>query len=215
MVQYCRTHIRFPDDKDGELREEMNRLATTPWLPQQHDPHGRPTPSNRLYFHRDTVGDEPSCSVCIRVDEPGHWIVGSVVPDAGQVPRIPPDQYNRIVASFESDIVTPAARAVGGTASTEWSDTRMDRLEDHFSPEAVGLLQCFCETSNRSDLGSHPFDQEKWIGFLLRAYDDKRNVHCDTFGTCLKAAEWWPEKDVPRLVEEYDFAMRLLKQARR
>ena len=35
------------------------------------------------------------------------------------------------------------------------------------------------------------------------------------FGNCLKSAKWWPEEGICRLVREYDFAMRLLKQSGR
>jgi hypothetical protein len=32
------------------------------------------------------------------------------------------------------------------------------------------------------------------------------------FGACLQAKGWWPQEHIPVLEEEYEFALRLLKQ---
>lgn len=212
MEHFPQMHIRFPPAKEVELHKEMKRLASAPWLSQPHNPFGKPADSDRFYFHRDNVGDEPSCTVCIWRNEPGHWIVTNLVPDKGQVNPIPIDQYKKILTNFESEIAEPAAETIKGITSI---DTSQYRLEDYFSRDAVRLLRHFCETSNQSDLGHHPSDQEKWIEFLLRVYDDNTDVHCDVFGSCLHTAGWWPENGIRRLVSEYDFAMRLLRQSGR
>ena len=142
----------------------------------------------------------------------GHWVVQAIVPDEGQISQIPLDMYKAILSEFELQIAEPAANAVEGMTAIELSQYR---LEDYFSPNAVALLEAFCATSNQGDLGSHPSDQEKWIRFLLAAYDEGKNIHCDIFGNCLKTAQWWPEDGIRRLVHEYDFAMRLLQQSDR
>ena len=109
-------------------------------------------------------------------------------------------------------IADPAAETVEGMTGIELSQYR---LQDYVSPDTVGLLETFCATSNQGDLGSHLSDQEKWIRFLLAAFDDGNVVHCEIFGNCLKTAGWWPEEGIRRLVREYDFAMRLLEQSGR
>lgn len=212
MEHFPQMDIRFPPAKEAELHEEMKRLASAPWSSQTHDPFGRPASSDRFYFHRDNVGDEPSCTVCIWRKELGHWIVLNIVPDEGQGHQIPINQYKKILTNFESEIAGPAAETIEGITSI---DTSQYRLEDYFSPDAVKLLRHFCETSNQSDWGQHLSDQEKWMEFLLRVYDDNTDVHCDVFGRCLHTAGWWPEEGISRLVSEYDFAMRLLKQSGR
>jgi len=212
MEHYPKMDIFFPQAREEELHEEMKRLARAPWSSQPHNPLGKPADSGRFYFHRDNVGDDPSCTVCIRRDKPGHWIVNNIVSDEGQVRKIPISQYKKILINFESEIAGPAAEYVEGYPSIGISQYR---LEDCFSPEAVKLLKNFCETSNQSDLGTHLSDQEKWIAFLLWVYDDNSSVHCDIFGKCLQTAKWWPEKGIRILVNEYDFAMRLLKQSGR
>ncbi|MHC4474838.1 MAG: hypothetical protein ACYTEL_04290 [Planctomycetota bacterium] len=212
MEHYPKMDISFPPAREAELHKEMERLAHTPWSPQPYNPHGKPADGDHFYFHRDVVGDEPSCTVCIWRKEPGHWIVTTLVPDEGQVTPIPIDQYKKILTNFESDIAEAAAGSVEGITSIDMS---LYRLEDYFSREAVKLLQHFCDTSNQSDLGQHLDDQEKWIAFLLQVYDDNNDVHCDIFGRCLQTAGWWPEEGIPILVSEYDFAMRLLEQSGR
>ena len=54
-----------------------------------------------------------------------------------------------------------------------------------------------------------------WMNFLICAYDEGKNVHCDIFGKCLRASGWWPEDGIRDLVHEYDFALRLLRQSGR
>jgi len=208
MEHYPHMYVRFPPGKEAELHEEMKRLSIEPWSPQPHNPFGKPVSNDRFYFHRDIVGNEPSCTLCIWRKEPGYWIVGNIVPDEGQISQIPLDQYKKILTEFESNIAEPGAEIVEGITSIELSQYR---LEDYFSNDAVKLLELFCTTSNMSDLGQHPSDQEKWMNFLIQSYDDNADVHCDIFGSCLKSAGWWPEDYIPRLVREYDFALRLLK----
>jgi hypothetical protein len=134
----------------------------------------------------------------------------NIVPDEeGQ--QLTVKQYVRILRDFDASVAEPAADAVGGMTAIE-TDRR--GLEDYFSPEAVRLLERFCKTSNVSDLGTHPNDQEMWMRFLLyvHRYSASR-VNGDTFDACLKATGWWPEEYIDRLVHEYDFAMALLRQA--
>lgn len=203
-------NIHFPPARESELHAEMKRLASAPWAPHPHDAFERPPQDGSFYFHRDVVGDHPSCTLCIRREKDGHWIVQAIVPDEDRPQQIPLEAYKAILNEFNSQIAEPAAEKVKGMTGIELSHYR---LEDYFSQNAVGLLETFCHTSN--GFGSHPSDQEKWMRFLIAAYDDGNDVHCDVFGNCLKTAEWWPEKDIPRLVREYDFAMCLLHQSGR
>jgi hypothetical protein len=205
-------NIYFPPSRENELHEGMKLRATAPWAPQEYDAFNRPPKDGSCYFHRDVVGDQPSCTLCIRREKDGHWVVQNIVPDKGQVQQITLDMYKAILREFESQIADPATEAVEGHAAVEFS---VYRLEDYFSPDAVGLLHAFCASSNQGDLGSHPSDQAKWIRFLLAAFDDGKNIHCDIFGNCLRTAQWWPEEGISRLVHEYDFSMRLLQQSGR
>jgi hypothetical protein len=205
-------NVQFPPAREDELHNEMKRRAKAPWSAQPFNPFGKEPQDGNFYFHRDIVGDEPACTLCIRRDKPGHWIIHAIVPDEGQPTPIPVQQYKKILSEFDSKIAEPATNSVQGIAAVEISEFR---LEDYFSPKAEELLRRFCSTSNQSDLGTHLSDQEKWIAFLLCAFDEKKEVHCDIFGDCLRNARWWPEIGVSQLVSEYDFAMRLLKQSGR
>lgn len=209
MEHYPKMDIRFSPASEDKLHKEMQRLATAPWSPQPYDPFKRTPNDGRFYFHRDVVGNQPSCTVCIWRKKPGHWIVTNLVPDEGQITKIPIGQYKDILNCFESEIAEPAATSIGGMTSIEMSQYR---LQDYFSSKAVTLLKNFCESSNQSDLGQHPSDQKKWIDFLLHVYSDNNNIHCDIFGQCLQSENLWPETGIQQLVSEYDFAMRLLEQ---
>ncbi|MBX3362278.1 MAG: hypothetical protein KF705_12695 [Phycisphaeraceae bacterium] len=123
--------------------------------------------------------------------------------------HISKSQYVELLREFDERIACPATEGVGGMTSI---DAEKETLTDHFSSEELRLLKLFCSSSNASDLGSHPSDQEKWMAFLIAVHRNGKNVHCDTFGACLRSERCWPEHGIDRLVSEYDFAMRLLRQ---
>ncbi|MEM1228066.1 MAG: hypothetical protein AAGJ40_20440 [Planctomycetota bacterium] len=208
--RYPAMNIHFPSVREADLLSEMQRIASAPWTSQPHDTFNRPPQDGYFYFHRDVVGDHPSCTLCVRREKGGHWIVQNIVPDEDQPQQIPLDAYKTILSEFESQIAEPAADSVKGVTAIELSHYR---LEDYFSRRAIGLLETFCETSN--GYGSNPSDQEKWMWFLIAAYDDGDEIPCDVFGNCLKTAKWWPEDGIPRLVREYDFSMSLLQHSGR
>jgi len=201
--------IHFPGIKEIALLEAMKSRANSPWQWQAHNTFGKPPDEGSFYFHRDKTNSEPPCTVCIHRIAPGHLRVQTIVPDAMKV-HIPADQYVAILNEFDSQIATPVTEALNGMTSI---GTSKHTLEDHFSPEAVKLLEHFCTTSNVADHGTHLSDQGKWMAFLLQVHRNNENVHCDTFGACLTAKKWWPEDGIRTLVDEYDFAMRLLEQA--
>ncbi len=210
MDKLRKLEINFPAAREKDLLDDMQRRAVKPWSQQGVDTHGnRPRPEN-FYFHRAAVGEAPPCAVCIRRDKPGHWDISAIVPDRRGT--ISAAQHNEILQEFASHIAEPAAALVQGLTAVQLSEYR---LADHFSPAAVDLLRSFCETSNQGDSGTQPLDQEKWIKFLLQAYDDGRHVPGDIFRNCLTSTGWWRADGISTLVGRYDFAMQLLEQSGR
>ena len=57
--------------------------ALAPWSPHQLDWDEWMPNDDYLYFHRDALGDDPSCVLCIWREKPGHWAVVNIVPDEG------------------------------------------------------------------------------------------------------------------------------------
>jgi len=196
--------IECPPARESDLHEEMTRRATPPWSRQPHDPLGKPPKEGCFYFHRDAVEDEQACTVCIRRDRPGRWLVQLTADELGPIPV---QQYKRILRAFEAAIADPAATAVGGMAAIGISYYRLD---DYFSPAAVDLLRRFCSLTNGNR--AHHSDQERWIAFLTRAHQDGHRVHCDVFGEALRNAQWCPKRVIPSLVSEYDFALDVLEK---
>jgi hypothetical protein len=210
MQVYPDLTIRFAESKQADLLAAMKRRAAPPW--QWRDlPGEEPLLGQYFYFHRDAVGADPDCTVCIHVYGPGKWIVVNVLRD--ERTRIPQDRYVMTLREFDEQIAEPAAESVGGMTAI---DTDERSLEDYFSPRAIRLLHCFCKTSNVADRGAHASDQQKWMAFLLEVYRSTAEpVDCEVFGACLEATDWWPGEYIPALVLEYEFAMRLLRQAER
>lgn len=209
MEVYPVMDIRVPGNREDEMLKAMKSKAgaSALWQWQSHDPHGRPPEGGKFYFHREKSDGEPPCTLCLRRKERGHLVVQSIVPDANTVSRIPVDQYVGILTEFDTLIAGPVADSLSGMTAV---GTSKHTLQDYFSREAIRLLKEFCTTSN--GYGSHPAEQEKWRAFLIYAYRNDDDVHCDTFGACLREAECWPEDGIPQLVREYDFAVQLLHQ---
>jgi hypothetical protein len=211
MRVYPTLTIYFPESKDSELVAAMKAQAVLPWRWTDEFADGLGDARDcYIQFHRVPLETIPPCLLSIS-QSPGKFVVEHIAslaePGIGP-PKLSIDQYVRILRDFDALVAVPAAESVKGTTAM---DTDRRTLEDYFSKAAIRLLQRFCETSNVSTLGSHPSDQQKWLGFLLRVHHEKaERVPCDTFGACLEAKEWWPDKDIPRLVHEYDFALELL-----
>jgi len=200
--------IHFPGIREDELLEAMKSSAADSdlWQWQDHDPFGRPSESGKFYFHRDRNNEEPSCTLCMHRKKSGHLIVHTITPD--EYKRIPVDQYVLILNDFDNLIAGPAADSLSGMTAI---GTSKHTLRDHFSGEAVRLLEFFCTTSN--SYGTHPADQKKWFDFLLYVHQNNEDVHCDVFGAFLRETGWWPEDGIARLVHEYDFALLLLQRS--
>lgn len=207
MDVYPDMDIRYPEDAEASLAEGMASRASGLWK-QSGSPVNRPTGDGEYFFHRDTDGVIPACTVCIGRKAPGHSVVRNIVPDKmGE--NIAIEQYVAVLQEFNASIAEPATEAVDGMTSI---DTNKRTLEDYFSKESIELLRYFCETSN--GYGSHASDQRKWRAFLLHVHrNEKEKVHCDVFGRLLKATGWFPEDGIADLVHEYDFALELLEQA--
>lgn len=192
--------------KEEDLLKMMEGLAKSPWHLHKQD-----LKEGSYTFHREASDNFPLCGAHVGRTDPGRWWLCNLNPvEVGD--SISFEEFNSLVKEFDQLIAAPAAKAIGGYTSLH-ADTC--HLSDHFSNEATKLFKRFSQAANWSDGGAHPSDQEKWIDFLLRAYDDGTDVHCDQFGNCVRKEQLWPDKHIPKLVSEYDFAMRLLKQAGR
>src|SRR5438128_1274233 len=74
--------IHFPANKEAELLGSMTGRATPPWSRQPHNPFGKLPTDGQSFFHRDGVGTDLPCTLCIHRESPGRFVVGSIVPDA-------------------------------------------------------------------------------------------------------------------------------------
>jgi hypothetical protein len=210
MQVYPLLNIRFPEQKEPELVDAMRRRAAPPSRWRPYEPVNCRVEEGEAFFRRDAVGADPPCILYLCREGPGNWAVTHIQAECEGVHFLALDEYVAILRDFDVLIAEPAAEELGGMTSI---DTTQRSLEDYFPAEAVRLLKLFCTTSNKSDLGSHPSDQRKWIAFLLCVYFSRAEVDCDTFGQCLHATGWWPEDHILTLVNEYELAMRLLEQA--
>ena len=186
----------------------MRGRAADPWSWQPHDAFGNPPEDGHFYFHRHGTDEFPPGSICLYRKRRGILVVGTIARDEDSTVN-PISFAHGILKEFRNRIVSPAAKLANGRVRLGGSQ---HSLENYFSKKAIHLLKAFCRS--KGDLGRHPCDQEMWMRFLRYVRRYYRNPpHCDVFGKCLSEKKWWPECDIHRLVDQYDFAMRLLAQA--
>ncbi len=203
MEKTPQLRIGFEPVHEVELLEYMKQLAQSPpWTPLEKNPMGHPAKDGFAFFHRDVVGVDPSCILCIQRTKDGLWAVGAFVPDEGQT--FPLDSCKAVLRDFDARIAEPAAKKFGGATELDYSEYELRR---YFSPAEVALLESYCSSS-----GSHSSDQEEWVDFLLTVHDSPKQVDCDVFRNCLRTSKWLDEERIQNLAHEYDFAARLLQR---
>jgi hypothetical protein len=209
MDVYPDMDIHFPENRESELLQEMRSRESALWASQEHNTVDRPVEDGEYFFHRDSDGIIVACALCIIRTAPGHLRVTNIVPDK-MGDHISVDQYAQMLHEFDSQIAAPSAEAVEGMTVVE---TSRQNLSDYFSQRSIELLKAFCLGSNAGDLGNHPSDQRKWRAFLLHVfYNEEERVSGDVFGRLLSSENWWPDSNIRRLANQYNFAMALLEQ---
>jgi hypothetical protein len=210
MEAFPELDIYFPNDQESRLIDAMKKRANGQWQWRPHGPGTQSVKDGQYFFHRVADKLAPASTLYLARKAPGHLWVPCFTSDTTDA-QIPWGNLPGMIQDFCTQIADPAANIVDGYCSV---GTSTHTLEDYFSSESIALLQGFCTSSNAGDLGTHPRDQERWMAFVIHHYRNRtKRVAGDVFGELLRDKEWWPEYGIPRLVREFDFAMRLLEQA--
>lgn len=126
--------------------------------------------------------------------------VSNIVPTKGHSLGI--ENYNEILVEFTNRFARPVAedRAVRCDMTSDWVD-----IADDLGPTAFDALVAAASFPT----GTHPSDRERWINFILTARHQALDVDVTLLARWLEAEGFTPRR-ASDLVEEYDFALKLL-----
>ncbi len=126
--------------------------------------------------------------------------VSNIVPTRGQA--LSADSYNEILVEFTSRFARPAcdALAIRCELTNDWVD-----LAAQLGQRAFKALVAAALFPN----GTHPSDEERWIRFILTARKESLDINLTLLARWLEAEGFTPRR-ASDLVNEYDFALKLL-----
>ena len=126
--------------------------------------------------------------------------VSNIVPTKGHSLGV--ENYNEILVEFTNRFARPVAdeRAIRCELTSDWADFGGDLGETAF--EALVAASIFPS-------GTHPSDRERWMRFILTAREQALDVDLVLLARWLEAEGFTPRR-ASSLVDEYDFALKLL-----
>ena len=129
-----------------------------------------------------------------------HLYVSNIVPTEGHSLGV--ENYNEILVEFTNKFARRVADdlAVRCELTSDWVDFAGDLGEMAF--QALVAASIFPG-------GTHPSDRERWMRFILTARQEELDVDLVLLARWLEAEGFTPRR-ASHLVEEYDFALKLL-----
>lgn len=152
-------------------------------------------------FERIAEGERPGALLfLVPNQDENHLYVSNIVPTKGHSLGV--DNYNRILLEFTQRFVRPVAddRAISCELTDEWVD---------FAGDLGGTAFDGLTAATAFPNGTHPGDVERWMRFILIARREALAVDLVLLARWLEAEGFTPERAAD-MVEEYDFALKLL-----
>lgn len=129
-----------------------------------------------------------------------HLYVPNIVPTQGH--SLGGENYNEILVEFTNRFARPVAdaRAIRCVLTSDWVDFAENLSETAF--KAIVAAAIFPN-------GTHPSDRERWMRFILTARKEALDIDLVLLARWLEAEGFTPRR-ASDLVNEYDFALKLL-----
>lgn len=89
------------------------------------------------------------------------------------------------------------------------NENSINLLERKSSLETRKALESFSKLANKSTLGGHPRDQERWFRFLYLAHKADKQIDVDLVIKSLEDLRW-SNDDAYRLGLQFEFSQNLL-----
>jgi hypothetical protein len=118
------------------------------------------------------------------------------------------DQYNRIVNDFVQTVIGP--RVAAASLTMEQTEGEAD-ITHWITPKAAQLLRRFALHANKGTGSKPPSDFALWAKFLIQVHRDRSSFRPELLKRWLIEELGWPEEMTRGLLQEYEFAQRLLE----
>lgn len=190
----------------ARLLERLDRSLTGGWR-RNIDAEARSQKmglrSGTTHFYACSATDRrPAASLWFQARGPEELYVSNIVPHGKR--ELTDDEYNLILADFESMVVQPAS--VGLEVAIAQVQQRV-RLDVYLSSEAIRRLESFSAVAQKECL--HSYDCDQWREFVIRAHLERAGLDPVLLEEWL-ADQGWPEEQRQQLVCEYESARSFL-----
>ncbi len=138
----------------------------------------------------------PAAALWLQARGDNELHVSNIVPQSKR--ELTEDEYNGLLAEFESTILRPANVGVGAVIELEHPRTT---LEMYLSHEAVRRLESFSATANKNIL--HPADYRRWQDFIVQSHLERVGLDPSLLKQWL-AEQGWPEDQQQHLANDYE-----------
>lgn len=196
-------------EKFGEMAEGH---AQSGWARDRSKDEEMTRTGGGVWFTFSLTGHKnlPSAFVFLTQKSPGTLYVPNVISPARD--RLSYDEYNDILKSFCDGVLVPVQKH-------HPIDIKLSRAEIDLSAqlpkEVYQRLRQFSVAANKKTGSSHPFDQARWMDFLIATDEMQTSLDSQTLARWLVEAEGWGAEEASRLAEEYEFGRELLERRKR
>lgn len=185
-------------------------------------------PSNNNWVYRSDLSEDYAKNIFKKIDEVGCfespelddrraliWLVlwSKEIKIANIVPTKPGslglDYYNRFLELFKSEMILPAAKAVGVDVI---STSGYEDIETLIGTETFRRLETWANMTNPYHGSGHPLDFERWAAFLTTSFENEAKLTPKMLERWLLEHRDWEDNDnLQRLISDYEYGLELLE----
>jgi hypothetical protein len=192
--ELAETHAQRGWARDRSKDQEMNRTGGGTWFT----------------FTLTGQKDLPAAFLFLTEKTSGTLYVPNVISPSRD--RLSYEEYNQILQSFVEGVLVPVQQH--HPIEFKMSNTEID-LAARLPREVYERLRRFSAAANKKTGSTHPFDQERWMDFLVATDEMQTPLDAHTLARWLVEVDGWEIEQASRLAEEYEFGRELLKRRKR
>ncbi|MCT7975238.1 hypothetical protein [Laspinema olomoucense] len=152
-------------------------------------------------------GSRPAAALFFVADENNYFYITNIV--SPEIRNGEVDKYNQVWEEFYSKFIEPIASNFDVDVITTPAERT---IENSMSPEVAECLLRFSNAANKSSGGSHPYDEERFLDFIIQAHQEGSLLDESQLRKLLMIDKGWSEENASKLSCEYRFGMDLLKR---
>lgn len=151
------------------------------------------------------LGSRPAASLFFIADKNNYLYVCNIV--SREPGQLGVEKYNAILDEFQSKFIEPAVKDLDIQIITTPAERTID---NSMSPEMAQLLKRFSVAANKSSGGTHPYDEQRFFDFIVKAHEEGSLLDESQLRGLL-IDDGWTDEDAFELSCKYCFGRGLLQ----